>query len=173
LIRRCCFDPLEEKLHLPAQSVQVRNGQRRQIEIVSQENKMPGCFRIVISDPAQGNRIILGRIKAGQENRLVEPNSGFLVDRKGIPSLKPKAFLGADDEKSLVLVERIKPGEIQIAAIHDVKRARLGGNKIEDFHIGQFSVGNVDEFGDAAAQIGQRMQLDRAFGFSEFRPREE
>jgi len=37
-------------------------------------------------------------------------------------------------------------------------------------HIVQFSVGNVDKRGNAAAQVHERMQLDRRLGFAKVRP---
>ena len=37
----------------------------------------------------------------------------------------------------------------------------------------QFSVGNMDEAGDGAAQVEQRVQLDRRLGGAEWRPREQ
>lgn len=65
----------------------------------------------------------------------------------------------------------MQPDEVEIAAIHDVERASLGNDLIEDVHIVQLAVADVDEAGNIAAQVEQRMQLDRCLGRTKRSPR--
>src|SRR5271166_4745803 len=78
--------------------------------------------------------------------------------------------LPAQGEQRLPLIFNIQRGnaasgivkprqtfEIQIAAIHDVEGARLGLKKIENFDIVHLAIADVDERGNAAAKIEQRV----------------
>jgi hypothetical protein len=79
---------------------------------------------------------------------------------------------GPCDEESHARLKTEEPGEIDIAAIHDVEGACLHGKMIEGFDIVHFPVGNVDKTGDIAAQIDQGMELDSRLASAELRPRE-
>jgi len=45
----------------------------------------------------------------------------------------------------------IEPGEIDIASVHQIKRAWLSNQDIENIDIVQFSIGNMDELGNTAS----------------------
>ena len=81
--------------------------------------------------------------------------------------------LAACDEESACLMQLEQPCEIQIAAIHDIKRAGFDGQEIEHAHLVHLAVADVDEGGDRAAQIQQRMHLDRRLGRAKRRPLEQ
>src|ERR1700748_3206878 len=70
-------------------------------------------------------------------------------------------------------MQHVEPGEIDIAAIHDVDRARLGKQQVERVNVVQFAVRDVDEARDVAAQVQQRVHLDRRLGRAEMRPRKD
>ena len=63
--------------------------------------------------------------------------------------------------------------EIDVAAIHDVERARFRNQLIQDVHVVQLAVADVDEARDIAAQIEQRVHLHRRLGGSKRRPRKQ
>ena len=65
------FDPFEEQLDLPAATIKLRDGQRRQVEIVGQEDQVLVVFGIVEFDTPQVLRVILGLVVSGQRNGLV------------------------------------------------------------------------------------------------------
>jgi hypothetical protein len=44
------FDLLEEQFDLPAATIQLRNGQRRQVEVVCEKDQIPLVFGIVDLD---------------------------------------------------------------------------------------------------------------------------
>jgi hypothetical protein len=48
-------------------------------------------------------------------------------------------------------VQRIETIEREVAAVHDIERARLGDEHIENIHVVELAVGDVDETGDTAA----------------------
>ena len=60
-------------------------------------------------------------------------------------------------------MQRMKPREIDSAAIHRVNGPGLRRDPIQRERGAHFAVGNMDEAGDEAAQIKQRVHLDRRF----------
>ena len=70
-------------------------------------------------------------------------------------------------------MQHVKPSEVQIAPIHDVDRPGFQHQDVEHIDIAQLAVGDVDEAGNVAAQVEQRMHLHRRPGRSEVRPRED
>ena len=65
------------------------------------------------------------------------------------------------DEEGSVLGPAIQPLEIEVGAIHHIKRARLGAERIEQIHVVHLRRCDPDKRGDGAAQIEQRVQLER------------
>lgn len=68
-------------------------------------------------------------------------------------------------------MERVEASEVEIGAVHDVEGARLRQKQVEDVHVPQFRVGNMDERRDAAAQVEQRVELDARLRGAEQGPR--
>src|SRR5580693_6135081 len=67
----------------------------------------------------------------------------------------------------------MEPGEIDIAPIHDVDCARLREQQVERVNVVQLAIRHVDEAREVAAQVQQRVHLDRRFGGAEMRPRKD
>jgi hypothetical protein len=53
------FDPLEEKFDLPATLVELRDGQRRQVEVVRQKDQSAVAVLVAVADIAQFMRVAL------------------------------------------------------------------------------------------------------------------
>ncbi len=70
-------------------------------------------------------------------------------------------------------MQQVKPCEVQIASIHDVDRPGLQHQDIEHIDVAQLAVGDVDEAGNVAAQVQQRMHLHRGLGGAKQRPGKE
>jgi len=66
-------------------------------------------------------------------------------------------------------VDSVKTGRIEIPS---VECAGLYAELIEDVHLVHFPMSNDDYCGNAPPEIGKRVELDRPFSFSEFRPGE-
>jgi len=93
------LDPFEEQFDLPPTTVELRDGQRGYAHVVGQEDQPVACLRIDISDPAQGVGVFLSGIEAGQNDRLVETESGGFVHRCRITSLELEVDLGSGDKE--------------------------------------------------------------------------
>jgi len=164
------LDPFEKQFDLPTTAIKIGNALRRQVEVVGQKDQRLalGIFDLDASDRRW--KMLLG-IKAGQRTQLIADDAGRAVYRLGVSSSEAQIRLGSRYEKTAGLVQAMQSGEVEIAAIHDVERASLGNDLIEDIHIVQLAVADMDEAGNVAAQVEQRMQLDRRFGRTKRSPR--
>jgi len=68
-------------------------------------------------------------------------------------------------------MQLVQSGEIQIAAIHQIIRARFDCQVVEDVDLVGLAVGDVNEAGDETAQIEQRVQFDCHLGGAKRRSR--
>src|SRR5712664_8513 len=165
------LDPFEKEFHLPAAAVQFGDGERGQDEIVGQEYEGLGCFGIVKADAAQRGLEALVRIEAREDDTLVADQAGLAIDRMRVPALDLKIRFTASHEEAARLVETIKAFKVEEATIHDVEGTGLGHQLVEDVDLMHLAITDVEEGGNVAAQIQQRVQLDGRFGQAERRPR--
>lgn len=70
-------------------------------------------------------------------------------------------------------MQDMEPGEVDIAPIHDVETAGLEGDPVENVHVVELAIGDMDEGRNVAPQVEQRMKLDRPFVFAKARPWKE
>src|SRR5882672_10023222 len=143
------LDPFEKQLDLPAAAVQFGDRKRGQDEIVGQEDEGLGGFGILKTDAAQRGLEALVRVEA----------------------LDLKIRFTASHEEAARLVETIKAFKVEEATIHDVEGTGLGHQLVEDVDLMHLAITDVEEGGNVAAQIQQRVQLDGRFGQAERRPR--
>ena len=164
------LDPLEEQLHLPSLPIQRRNQFWLQRKIVGQKRH---AFALLVldDDAAQRDRVVLARIKHRKCAHLIADNVGILaIHRLRIPAREPGIPLGTGDEEGQRLMDREQPPEIQITPVEQVIGARLDHQLVERIDLVRLAVGDVDEGRDTAANIQQRMQLDRGFGLAKRGP---
>ena len=165
------LDPFEEQLHLPALAVQVGNQLGLQCEVVAQKHQ--ALARVVLDHhSAQRLRVVLARRIRRQHARLVAQHSGTRpVYWVRITPLELGVALGTGHKEGLGLVNHKQPGEIQIAPIHQVERPRLEHQIVQHIDLVRLAVGDVNETGDVASQVQQRVQLDGGLGRAKRSPR--
>ncbi len=73
-------------------------------------------------------------------------------------------MLRSGDEEGTSLMHRVQPREVQIAPIQMKEDPGFEGKNIEHIDIAQIAVADVNEAGNGATQIEQRVQLDRRLG---------
>ena len=164
------LDPFEEQFDLPAGLVQPRDGQSRFAEVVCQKHEFLARRRIGVSDATQGVGVAVMRVKAFQNNRLIETDAHALLDRMGITALEPEVVFGPGDKEGSVAMDTVQSREVQITAVHDVERAGFDGQVVEDVDVVNLAGGNNDKGWNTSMKVQQRMQLDRRFVLPEFRP---
>src|SRR5438105_12968996 len=126
------LDPLEEQFDLPVAAIELGDRERRQGEVVGEEDERLGSLRIFESNTSQGCFETLVRVEAGKHDGLIADQPSGAVDQMGVAPLNLEIRLAAGHEEAAGLVEAIQPLEVEEAAIHDVKRAGLGQQLIED-----------------------------------------
>ena len=165
------LDPFEEQLDLPALAVQLRDQLGLEGKVVGQ--KRDWLVRLVLDHhTAQVGRVVLAEMEHCQDTRLVA-NDGHCgpVYRVRVAPLEPDVALGAGYKEGLRLVNEKQAGEVQITTVHQIERARLDQQVVEYVDLVRLAVGDVDETGDGAAQIEQRVQFDGRLGAAKGRPR--
>jgi hypothetical protein len=114
-----------------------------------------------------------GRSSGCQDYGLVRAHAGALVHRMRVATLEHHVALGAYHEEGRRERERMKALEIDVTAIHHVEGSGLDQYLVEDVDIMHFAIGNMDERGDVAMQVEQRVHLYRAFALAESGPRKQ
>jgi len=145
------FDPFEEQLYLPPVAVKPGDGQCWQCEVVGQKNEGLVGFDIVVFDAPELLRVILVRIKSGQHYGLIAPEAGAFVYRARVQPTELQVGFGSCDEECQTLAHRVQSGEVHIAPIHNVERARFRNQNIEHIDVVQLAIADVNKCGNIAA----------------------
>ena len=96
---------------------------------------------------------VLAADRAGQRNGLIADDARTEICQRQINMPKLSIRFGTGDKEDLSVIRRIKPPEVQIAAIHDVDRSGLQHQNIEHLDTPHLAIGDVDEAGNFASQI--------------------
>ena len=167
------FDPFEEEFDLPAASIQVGDGQGGQVEVVGQEHESALVFDVVERDASETSGVALRSVDAIEGDGRVAAKAGGFVDGSTFACGDDGVRFGADDEEGFGRFEAVESLEIEVAPVQDVEGSRVEGQIVEGVDVVQFSLGNVDETRNVAAEIDQGVEFDGAFATAEFRPGEE
>src|SRR5262245_31118085 len=167
------FDPFEEQLDLPSAAVELRNGQRGQGEVVGQKDQRLAGLRIVVADAAQFLGVGPAWVETAQHHRLVEAQAGAFVHRVRVAPGKTAVLAGASEEESRMLRDAIQTPKVQVAPVHDVERASLVDQLIQNVHIVHASGRNNNDGGKVPLQRKQGVKLDCGFVPAKGRPGKE
>jgi hypothetical protein len=171
--RQVLFDPLEKGLDSPPVAVNLGDGQCWQIEAIGQEHKELVGFWVSVRDATQTVRIGKLRFGRGKQDALIAAQPGRFVDLAPGDSGVTHIVLGADDEGDLSLMQCLQSGEIEIAAIDDHDGTRRPPNHVENLYVVHLAGGDMDENGNGATQIDNRVGLDGRLGRAEVCPRKQ
>jgi len=92
------FDPFEEQLDLPTALVDLGDGERRQGEVVGQEDQSAVEFFVVESDASELLWVTLFGIEAVEHDDLIALQPCGLVHGLGIESIEVEIAFGPGDE---------------------------------------------------------------------------
>ena len=167
------LDPFEEEFDLPAAPIELGDGQRRDGEVVGQEDQHLACFWIAIADATHGDGIIVLGVQPGEHHGLVETQAGGFVHGAGVTAGAAEVLFCAGDEESTTLVDAMPAGEVEVAAIHDVERAGIPDQLIEDVDVMHTASGDNDDGGKVALESQQGVEFDGGLVLSKRGPRKE
>jgi len=165
------LDPLEKQFDLPALLAKCRNHLWFESEIVGQKND---AFPSVVldDDTTQTRRVMLACVEEWKYTRLIADNvARRSIDRMRVPTLELGIAFCSGDKKGPRRMQVVQPGEVQIVAIHQVKSPWLDDQIVENIDLVCLAVGDMNEAGNRAAQVQQRVQFDGRLGGPERRPR--
>lgn len=121
--RQVLFDPLEKGLDLPALAMNFCDGERRQIETIGEEDEEFVGIGVAKRNATQVVWVGKFLFWRGEQYALVAAQSSRFVElARGDPGVA-RIVLGTDDEGDLTLMQRLQPGEIEVATIDDNDRA--------------------------------------------------
>jgi len=104
---------------------------------------------------------------------VIGSQSSGLVDSPRITPSQQNTSFGAGYKERTATMEAVEALEVQIAPIHHVERAGFRQQFVQNIHVMQFSVGNLNESRNGATQVQQRMHFHRAFCGLEPSPRKQ
>jgi len=164
------LDPLEEQFDPPSALVNRGDGQRRQVEVVGQEDEPLASHGIEAADTSESLRVVEFSFRCAQPDGLVAAQAGFLVDRTGLQNVEPGVALGSNHKVCPGLVDVEQACEIEVATIEDIDAARFESDLVEEMDIVNRPVRDADKHGDRAGHVDLSVQLDRSLGGSKARP---
>ena len=168
------LDPLEEQLYLPSLLVQCADGEGGQRQVVGQELERLALFRVEIDHATKDIWVAFARHRTAEPDMVIADQSGDRIDRFAGHQLALHVVFGAGDKEGACEVQPIQPGEVDVGFVHDVEGARLDqallAEQVEHPDIVHLAVADVNETGDCATQVEQRVQLYRCLGGSKWRP---
>jgi len=166
------FDPFEEQFDLPTTAIKIGDALRRHVEIVGQKDQLLALC-IFDSDASDCSWKVLLRIEHVQRTQLVADDARRTIHWPGVLPRKAQIRLGSRYKETASLVQPMQSGEVEITPVHDVERARLGNDLVENIHIVHLPIADMNKTWNVAAQVEQRMQLYRCFGRTKRRPRKD
>lgn len=78
------LDPFEKQLDLPAATIKLGDGERRQDEIVGEEHQAFAGCGVFESDTTQRRIEVLAGVEAGEHDGLIANQARASIDRTGI-----------------------------------------------------------------------------------------
>ena len=158
------LDPFEEQFDLPTLAVQGGNQIGLEREVVGQKHQAFACV-VLDHHAAKRCRVVLAREIGCEHAGLIAQHRRIeSIHRMRVTSLELGVALGAGHKECLGFVNDEQPGEIQIASVHQVEGARLQHQVVHDVDFVGLAVGDVNEAGDVAPQVQQRVQFDSRLG---------
>jgi len=167
------LDPFEEEFDLPAAAIELGDGQGRHGEVVGQKDQRLARLGIAITDAAHGDGIIVLGVQPGEDHGLVETQAGGFVHGAGVTAGAAEVLFGAGDEESAVLVDAMPAGEVEVAAIHDVERAGVPDELVEDVDVMHTAGGDNDDGGKVALEREQSVEFDGGLVLAKRGPRKQ
>ena len=156
--------PLAEQLDLPAQSVELRDRECWQHEVVGQKHQRLARLGVFASDSSQRRVEALVGVKTSEPDRLVADQACASVDRLRVAALGVEIGLGAKDKEAARGGVSTQALEVQIAPIHYIEGPRLEDQLSQHVDLVEFAVADEDERRNVAAQIQEGVQFDRRVG---------
>ena len=104
---------------------------------------------------------------------MVETQAGGFVHGAGVTAGAAEVLFGTGDEESAGLVEAMPAGEVEVAAIHDVKRTGFPDQLVEDIDVMHTARGDNDDGGKVTLEGQQGMEFNGGLVLPKGGPRKQ
>ena len=167
------LDPSKEQFDLPATSVNVRNCQCGQVEVVAQEHRPSARLGIAVDHATQGIGVELRCLGAAEDDRLIAAHSPWSCPRGETSTLlKSRLLLARITKNAKPGLQAIESAEVEIAPVDHVEgSAGLDRQGVQDGDVVGLAVGNPhgNKGYSRLHQVDERVQLDRTLAATEMR----
>src|SRR5208337_1827244 len=136
--------PAEEQFDLPAGPVELGDGQGGELKIVAEKDQAQVFLGGEVVNAPQGRGIATRTLGSGQANGLIGTQARGMIDPTLCATTVARVALGAGDEESQGLGDRIETPVVYIPAIEEIEGPRLQQQLIEKFHVVHPSAGHVN-----------------------------
>ena len=167
------LDPAKEQLDLPTTSVNVRNCQCGQVEVVAQEHQPSARLGIAVDHATQGIGVELRCLGAAEDDRLIAEQSRRLVHMARRASAEGEVAFGPGHEECQAQLQAMESTEIEIRSVHHIEGTGFDRQDVEDGDIVGLAVGNPHETRDISTQVDERVKFDSGLVASELSPGEQ
>ena len=167
------FDPFEEEFDLPSRLVELGYGERRDLQVVGEEDEMLGRLCIEVAHSAQRVREVGCCFGKRRTPNLIAENTLQAIPRERPMTGKAKIAFGPSDEEGSGKNDPSKTSKIHVGSIHHIEGTCFEEQVVEPVNIGLAGSGDVDAGWDRASQIELGMHLYPSFGASKIGPWEE
>jgi len=158
------LDPLEKQFHLPPAFVKRGDGECGQRRIVGQKYQRFARFGVFEPNAPQLLGVMLAGVEAIEHDALIADHTSGTIGLGRVHTASVHAALGSRYKECAGLMHLIKPGKVQIAPIHHVKRPRFDRQDVQYFDVVHFAVADVDKGRNSSAQIEQGVKFDGGLG---------
>lgn len=160
------LDPSEEQLDAPARLVEHGHFQRRDLQVVGEEDQFPFRFRVVVAHFSQESGKGISRFGQTGLADMVAAQAGEAIHRQRVVPGELQFALGPCDEEDARLGDEEKAGEIHVAAIHQIESSGLEQQAVEPANIVLARSGDVNTGWNRLPQVDLGVHLDARPGLA-------
>jgi hypothetical protein len=165
------LDPFKEKFDLPSPFVDSCDCQRRQIEVVRQEDEALPCICIEGTDTPEFTWIVSLGFLSAQSNDLIATKTAGLVDRSGLTDVESGVLFRPYNKISICTLDSKQSCKVNLCAVEDINTASFNEHLIDKVDVMNQTVCNLHKQTDRPGKIDLSVKLDRCFFLSEICPR--
>ena len=165
------LDPFKEKFDLPSPFVDSCDCQRRQIEVVRQEDEALPCVCIEETDTPKFTWIVSFGFLSAQSNHLIATKTAGLVDRSGLADVESGVLFRPYDKISICTLDSKQSCKVNVSAVEDINTSSFNEHLIHKMDVMNQTVCNLHKHRDRPGKIDLSVKLYRCFFLSEICPR--
>ena len=167
------LDPSEEQLDAPSHLVKHGHCQRRDLQVVGEEDQFPCGFRVVVAYLSQKSGKGISRFGETRLADMIAAQAGEAIHRQRVVPGELQFAFGPCDEEGSRVGNQKEAGEIHIAAIHQIECPGFEQQAVEPADVVLACSGDMNAGWNRAPQVDLGVHLDARLGLPEVGPRKE